>query len=211
MTDWVCPYDYSRQGIEEKCKNCEMTYEDSIAYVYEVIPLEEKEFEVADAFDKSKLGGKSMLFTNNVGLFLVRNKNKNFDAISEAISWIGDASGCLPENSEIEVSGLQIILKTKEYMSDDLIKRLECSGYMYQSGTQTEDLNGNMLWYSTFFLQNPDHWDQSFEEFLKTYPKFLQKKWARYRSPRKQLYDFIEDVKRFHKKFNERWKRNETE
>lgn len=138
---------------------------------------EDKEFQVAEEFLKSQLGGKSMLFTNGVGMFLVRNKNKNYDAIAEAISYIGDASGCLPENSEVEISGLQLVLKTKKDLDKDTIQGLENYGYMFQSAHQSIDRDDNEVWYSTFFLQSPDYWDQDFDEFLKTYPDFLQKKY----------------------------------
>jgi len=138
---------------------------------------EDKEFEVAQEFLKSELGGKSILFNNGIGMFLVRNKNKNYDAISEAITYIGDASGCLPENSEVEISGLQLVLKTEKDMDKDTIQRLENYGYMFQSAHQSIDSDDKEVWYSTFFLQSPDYWEKDFEEFLKTYPEFLQKKY----------------------------------
>lgn len=140
--------------------------------------IEDKEFEVAEDFNKSRMGGKSMLFTNGIGMFLVRNKNKNYDAIAEAISWIGDAGGCLPENSAIDVSGLQLVLKTtKSDLDNSTIQRLENFGYMFQSSYESIDRDDKPVWYSTFFLQNPDYWEKDFDDFLKTYPEFLQKKY----------------------------------
>lgn len=169
----------------------------------------DKEFEVAEEFKKSKLGGKSMLFTNDVGMFLVRNKNNNYDAICEAISWIGDAGGCLPENSQIDLSGLQLVLKTKDNLDNNTIQRLENFGYMFQSAHQSIDCDNKEVWYSTFFLQNPDYWDETFEEFLKTYPAFLNKKYKDRLSTKRKLLDFIEDVKWNHKQFMKKWTRSE--
>lgn len=147
---------------------------------------EDKEFQVAEDFKNSKLGGKSMSFVNGVSMFLVRNKNNNYEAISEAISCIGDANGCLPEDSEVVVSGLQLVLKTKKDLDSETIERLENNGYMFQSAYQGMDCDGSEVWYSTVFIQQPDYWDSDFEEFLKTYPEFLRKKWKKYDRERKK-------------------------
>lgn len=135
------------------------------------------EYEVAKKFDKSSLGGKSLLFDNNVGLFFIREEFEKFDCIVEAVASIEHCKECLPKNSVIKFSGIQLTVESKEELSNDILKRLENYGFQYQGAVVPFD--NDSVWVSTLFYQDPNFWSSDFEEFLKTYYNFLKKKYSK--------------------------------
>jgi len=136
----------------------------------------DKEYEVAKDFhNNSKLGGKSLLFTNDVGLILLRNISDDWDCVSDVIGSVRDCRECLPKDSIIKFSGIQLVIESKEELSNDTIQRLENYAFMFQH-SNVPCIEGQ-VYYSTFFLQSGDFWSKDFEDFLKTYPDFLRKKY----------------------------------
>lgn len=134
----------------------------------------DKEYEVSKDFHNSKLGVKSLLSTNDVGLILIRDIKNDWDAITEVIDSFRDCRECLPKESTIKFSGIQLVIETKEDMSNETIQGLENFGFMFQHSSVS--FHGELC-HSTFFQQVPDYWSKDFEDFLKTYPDFLRKKY----------------------------------
>ncbi len=135
----------------------------------------DKEWEVSKDFHNSKLGGKALLFTNNVGLILLRDIQNDWDCVSDVISSVRDCRQSIPKEALIKFSGIQLIVETKEDISTDTISALENFGFMFQhtSVPCTED----GVYHSVFFQQHSDSWSKDFEDFLRTYPDFLRKKY----------------------------------
>lgn len=161
--------------------------------------MEKKEYELVKDFEKSRLGGKSALFRNGVGLIYVRNQLEKFDCISEAISMIDNCKDCLPKNSVIKFSGIQLAIETKEDLSDNEILALENFGFQYQGATVP--FEEDEVWVSTVFAQDPDFWSKDFEDFLKTYHKYLHRKYRNRNNTKRKLLNFIDDVKENNKNF----------
>ena len=136
--------------------------------------------EISDTFNSSTLGGMSISFLNGVSIFINRNRNESFDCISEMITTMEHLIDELPYSAEIQVKGIQFIIKTKEDISRECIRSL-MDNYLVQ-GTDIPSGNGKEdFFYTTIFTQTPDWFDDTFEEFLKTYPEFLQKKYVKIR------------------------------
>lgn len=135
----------------------------------------DKEWEVSKDFHNSKLGGKSLLFTNDVGLILLRDIKDDWDGVTEAIGSFRNCRECLPKNSLIKFSGIQLVVETKDDISNDTIQALENYGFMFQHSDVPCTEEG--VYHSTFFYQDADYWSKEFEDFLKTYPAFLRKKY----------------------------------
>src|SRR3990172_11886422 len=92
----------------------------------------DKEYEVAKDFHNSKLGGKALLFTNNIGLILLREIKDDWDCISDVIGSVRDCRECLPKDSFIKLCGIQLVIETKEDISNDTVQALENFGFMFQ-------------------------------------------------------------------------------
>jgi hypothetical protein len=135
--------------------------------------MEKQQFEVASNFIKSKLKTQTMKFTNNVMMVLINDVDDDFESISEAIHQVNEARECIPKESKIKFSGIQLVIENKGQMSNQTIDKLDGFGFQYQFGSLYDDENE----YTTIFAQSPDYWDKDFEEFLKTFHDFKQKKY----------------------------------
>lgn len=135
---------------------------------------EELEFQVTKNFLESKLGSKTGKFTNKVILHIDKDEHDDYDCFSDLISQLHHARECIPNNAKIQLHAVQFGIVTMGEMEDKAIKKLEGFGWQYQSGGVGGKDDECV---TTIFGQMPEHWDQSFEEFLKTYPDFLRKKY----------------------------------
>lgn len=133
---------------------------------------EQKQFEVSEVFSKSRLKTMTMKFTNNVIMSLINDSEDDFEAISEALNQIKEVRECIPKDSKIKFSGIQLVIENKGEMNNDTVERLHNFGFQYQFGSLVDDVNEH----TTIFGQIPDYWDKDFEEFLKTFHEFKQKK-----------------------------------
>jgi len=135
----------------------------------------DKEYEVAKDFHNSKLGGKSLLFTNEVGLIFFRNIKDDWDCVTTMVGTVRDCRECLPKNSIIKYGGIQFVIESKEELTDDTIQRMENFGFMFQH-SDVPCIEGQ-VYHSIFFQQDPDFWSKDFENFLRTYPDFLRNRY----------------------------------
>ena len=140
-------------------------------------PRKDKEYQVAKDFHDSKLGGKALLFTNDVGLILLREIKDDWDCVSDVIGSVRDCRECLPKGSGslIKLNGIQLVIESKEDITNDTVQALENFGFMFQHTTVPCTENG--IYCSVFFQQQSDNWSKDFEDFLKTYPDYLRKKY----------------------------------
>ena len=138
---------------------------------------EKKEWELVKDFKRSKLSGKGFTYKNGIGLIYLRNEMNKFDCVNEAISTIEHCKSCLPQNSIIKFSGIQLVIETKNELTNDEILALTNMGFLYQGSIVP--FEKDEVWVSTVFAQDPDYWSKDFEDFLKTYPDYLQKKYKK--------------------------------
>lgn len=133
---------------------------------------------VIDRFYDSKLGAHSITFRNRIGMFLTKMTNGLDDSIMEVITEIHELSSILPYSAEIRISAIQFEIKTKSdlprQMVSELMERYVHQGTMFPYGKGIED-----YYITKLFLQTMDYYDENFEEFLKTYPEFLEKKFRK--------------------------------
>lgn len=169
--------------------------------------MEKKEYDITKDFEKSKLSGKACMFRNGIGLIFVRDQLEKFDCINEAITTIENCKECLPKNSVIKFSGIQLSIESKEELSENTVQALENFGFQYQGATVPFDKDE--VWVSTVFAQDPNYWSKDFEDFLKTYHQYLSKKYKDRNSAKRKLLDFVDDVKRNRKEFFKRFSREE--
>lgn len=141
---------------------------------------DETAFNLSKEFAKSKgVSSQSMLFTNDIGLFLIKNRKQVYDCLSEMMSACGELADLLPENSKMMIQGLQFTVTLREQASDELHKKMNGYGFHFQEERYTEDDEGEIA-VSTWFYQLPENYDETFNEFLNTYPDFLKKKYEDY-------------------------------
>ena len=133
-----------------------------------------REAKVADSFAKSKLGGKGMLFRNNVGMMLFRNTKNKFDCLSEVASSLDNCASSIKQDAKIKFSGMQVVIETDEELSYNEIDALEGMGFQYLGAVVP--FGEGEKWQSALFTQDPDYWSKDFEEFLLTFHDFCQKK-----------------------------------
>lgn len=169
--------------------------------------VEKKEYELVKEFEKSRLGGKGCMFRNGIGLIYIRDQLEKFDCINEAITTIENCKDCLPKNSVIKFSGIQLSIESKEELSDDTIQALENFGFQYQGAIVPFDKDE--VWVSTVFAQDPNYWSKDFEDFLKTYHKYLHRKYRSRNNTKRKLLNFIDDIKESNRNFIKKFTRKE--
>lgn len=137
--------------------------------------IEEKEYKVTEDFLKSRLRWKALLFSNKVGMILLKDIKNDWDCIGELLSNLQHCRESLPKNSSIKFGGIQFIVETDNELTKDEVSALEGMGFQYLGATVP--FSDEFKWQSTLYLQNPDYWTKDYEEFLLTYHNFLQKKY----------------------------------
>ena len=137
--------------------------------------IEEKQFEVAKDFEKSKLKSQTMKFTNSVMMSLINDVADDYECVSEVVHQILEVRECISKDAKIKFSGIQLIVENKGEMSKEVVEKLSGYGFIYQYGSFYDDKNES----TTIFGQSPDYWDKDFEEFLQTYNEFKRKKYEK--------------------------------
>ena len=103
--------------------------------------IEEKQFEVTEDFDKSKLKSQTMKFTNDIMMSLVKDVNDDYECISEVIHQVLEVRECISKDAKIKFSGIQLVVENKGEMSKEVVEKLSGYGFMYQFGSFYDDKN----------------------------------------------------------------------